>query len=157
MMKSIFATVALFATLSASPAFADGLQLNITYAPKAEKTIVKTYGERERETIRGILEKNLTRALGGQATRVDIVINNVVANRPTFKELGDRPSLSFQSYGIGGADISGKAFDANGNLVGEVSYDWYGDIHYAQTSWTWTDAERAFYQFSRQLARAIPG
>jgi hypothetical protein len=157
MTKSFFVTIATFAALITSPAFADGLKVNVSFGEKAEKAITKTYGERERATITGLIERNLTRELGTQAARVDVVVNDVVANRPTFKQMGDRPGLSFQSFGIGGADISGKAYDMAGNLLGEVSYDWYGDILWADTSWTWTDAERAMYQFSRQLAAAVPG
>lgn len=157
MTKSFFATIAAFTTLIASPVFADSLQINVAYGEKAEKAITKTYGERERATIRDMLERNLTRALGTQAARVDVVVNDIVANRPTFKQLGDRTGLSFQSFGIGGADVSGKAYDAAGNLLGQVSYDWYGDIQWADTAWTWTDADRALNQFSRQLAAAVPG
>lgn len=157
MIKSVFATIAIVSSLMATSAFADGLQINVTYGTKAEKAITKTYGERERGAIRDLLERNLTRELGNQAARVDVVINDVVPNRPTFKQLGDQPGLSFQSFGIGGADVSGKAYDAAGNLLGEVSYDWYGDILWADTAWTWTDADRALYQFSRRLAAAVPG
>jgi hypothetical protein len=157
MTKSVFATAAVFASMLASSAFADGVQLNIAYAPKAEKAITQTYGERERAVIRDLLERNLAREFGNQAARVDVVINDVVPNRPTFKQLGDKPGLSIQSFGIGGADIAGKAYDGAGNLVGEVSYDWYGDITWADTSWTWTDADRALYQFSKRLAAAVPG
>ena len=157
MNKSLIATVAIVTSLMASSAFADGLQINVSYGEKAEKAITKTYGERERGVVQTMLERNLTRALGNQAARVDVVVNDVVANRPTFKQMGDRPGLSFQSFGIGGADVSGKAYDAAGNLLGEVSYDWYGDIQWADTSWTWTDADRALYQFSRRLADVVPG
>ncbi len=157
MTKPVFAATALISLMLAGSAVADGLQLNVTYAPKAEKAITGTYGERERGVIRDLLQRNLTRELGTQAARVDVVINDVVPNRPTFKQLGDKPGLSMQSFGIGGADITGKAFDAAGNLVGEVSYDWYGDILWADTAWTWTDADRALYQFSRRLAAAVPG
>lgn len=157
MTKSVIVAFAILASVTAPSAFADGLLINVTYGEKAEKAITKTYGERERVAIRDLLERNLTRELGSQAARVDVVINDVVANRPTFKQLGDRPGLSFQSFGIGGADVSGKAFDAAGNLIGEVSYDWYGDIYMADTAWTWTDADRALYQFSRRLAAVVPG
>lgn len=157
MTQSLFVTIATFTALITSPALADGLKVNVSFGDKAEKAITKTYGERERVTITDLIERNLTRALGTQAARVDVVINDVVPNRPTFKQMGDRPGLSFQSFGIGGADVSGKAYDAAGNLLGSVSYDWYGDIMWADTSWTWTDADRAMYQFSRQLAAAVPG
>lgn len=158
MSKSVFvAMAAATLTMFASSAFADSVQVNVAYGTKAEKAISKTYGDRERDTIRDMLQTSLTRALGSQVARVDVTINDIVPNRPTFKQLGDRPGLSFQSYGIGGADMSGKAFDAAGNLLGEVTYDWYGDITWAETSWTWTDADRAIHQFSRQLARVVPG
>jgi hypothetical protein len=157
MTKSIFAATFLAASMLASAALADGLVVNVTYGEKAEKAFTKTYGDREREVVRDLLTRNLNRSLGNQAARVDVVINDIVPNRPTFKQLGDRPGLSFQSFGIGGADVTGKAFDGAGNLLGEVSYDWYGDILWADTSWTWTDADRALYQFSRRLADAVPG
>ena len=157
MTKPLFAAIVLATSFFVSAAYADGLQINVTYGEKAEKAITKTYGERERVAIRDLLERNLTRELGNQAARVDVVINDVVANRPTFKQMGDRPGLSFQSFGIGGADVTGKAYDSAGNLIGEVSYDWYGDIMWADTSWTWTDADRALHQFSRRLAAVVPG
>jgi hypothetical protein len=157
MTKSIFAATFLAASMLASAALADGLVVNVTYGEKAEKAFTKTFGDREREVVRDLLTRNLNRSLGNQAARVDVVINDIVPNRPTFKQLGDRPGLSFQSFGIGGADVTGKAFDGAGNLLGEVSYDWYGDILWADTSWTWTDADRALYQFSRRLADVVPG
>jgi hypothetical protein len=157
MTKSFFAVTLLATTLIGTTAFAEGLQVNVSYGTKAEKAFVETYGERERSVVQELVTRNLTRTFGNQAARVDVIINNVVPNRPTFKQLGDRPGLSMQSFGIGGADLTGKAYDSAGNLVGEVSYDWYGDIHFADTSWTWTDADRALYQFSRRLAAAVPG
>jgi hypothetical protein len=157
-MKTRFlATVGLLSALFAGPVMAQDLQVNISYGEKAEKAFTKTYGERERQTIQELITTNLQRELGTQATRVDLVINDAKPNRPTFKQLGDNPALSFQSFGIGGADVSGRAFDAQGNLLGEVQYDWYGDIFWADTSWTWTDAERAFSRFSRLLAEKVPG
>jgi hypothetical protein len=157
MTKSVVASIAIFAGLLATSAHADGLQINVSYGEKAEKAITKTYGERERDVVRDLLSRNLTRELGNQAARVDVVVNDIIPNRPTFKQMGDKPGLSFQSFGIGGADVSGKAYDAAGNLLGEVSYDWYGDIQWADTAWTWTDADRALNQFSRRLAAVVPG
>ncbi len=157
MIKSLFSGLAVATSLIASSVFAEGLQINVAYGEKAEKAFSKTYGERERSVIVDTIKRNLTREVGDQAARIDVVINDVVANRPTFKQLGDRPGLSFQSFGIGGADISGKAYDAAGNLLGQVTYDWYGDIYWANTSWTWSDADRAIYGFSRRLASVVPG
>lgn len=157
MTRTFLAALVATTSLLVSPVLADSLQVNVTYGGKAEKAIEKTYGERERATLGNMLTRNLTRELGTQAARVEVVVNDVVPNRPTFKQLGDRPGLSFQSYGIGGADISGKAYDRAGNLLGQVNYDWYGDILWANTAWTWSDADRAMYQFSRRLAAAVRG
>lgn len=157
MTKSLFAATILAASLMASSVLADSLVVNLSFGEKAEKAITKTYGDRERDVIRDMVTENLTRAMGNQAARVDVVINDVVPNRPTFKQLGDRPGLSFQSFGIGGADVTGKAFDSAGNVLGEVTYDWYGDIFMADTTWTWNDADRALARFSRLLANKVPG
>jgi hypothetical protein len=157
MTKSIFAVTVAAVSLLASAAFAEPLVVNVAYGTKVDKAFTKTYGEREREVVRDLLTENLTRSLGNQAARVDVVINDIIPNRPTFKQLGDTPGLSFQSFGIGGADVTGKAFDGAGNLLGEVTYDWYGDIYFADTTWTWTDADRALQQFSRRLADVVPG
>jgi hypothetical protein len=169
MTKNIFAATFIAASALAGAAFADveiavqtvTSSVNLTFGAKAQEAITKTYGAREADVIHDLVTRNLQRELGGKLgstiERVDVVINDIVPNRPTFKQLGDRPGLSFQSYGIGGADVTGKAYDGAGNLVGEVSYDWYGDIMLADTSWTWTDADRALYQFSRRLAAVVPG
>jgi hypothetical protein len=133
----------------------DGAKVTVSYGPKAEKALSETYGNKERATIDEMVIDSIADALGNKAARVEVVVNNITANRPTFKQLNDRSGLSFQSFGIGGADVSGKAYDASGKLIGEVTYDWYGDIDFASTAWVWSDADRAIRQFSRQLSRAV--
>jgi hypothetical protein len=157
MSKSVFSATLLIASLLAGSAFADGLVINVTYSATADKDFTKTYGDAEREVVADLIAKNLNERLGNQAARVDVVIENIIPNRPTFKQMGDRPGLSFQSFGIGGADVSGKAFDSAGNLLGEAKMDWYGDIQFADTAWIWTDADRALNFFARRLADKVPG
>jgi hypothetical protein len=161
MKTFILSAAALAVTILPLPALAqnagNNLQVNISYGEKADKAFTETYGNRERETIREMVTRSLRRALGDQAARVDITINDVTPNRPTFKQLGDNASLSSQSFGIGGADVKGSAFDAQGKLLAEVEYDWYGDIQWAYGAWTWTDADSALDRFSRLLAREVPG
>jgi hypothetical protein len=154
-LVSIFAlATAAFVT---SPAFAEGAVVSVSYGEKAELKLTKTYGARERETLQEMIQRSVKRSLGERAARVEVTLVDVTANRPTFKELGDKPGLSMQSFGIGGADLTGKAFDASGNLLGEVQYDWYGDILLADTAWTWSDADRTIEVFARKLSQAVPG
>ena len=150
----LLAALALF---SASGANADGLDVSISYDQKAENKLVETYGVRERAVINDLVARALTRSLGAQVARVEVVIHDITANRPTFKELSDRPGLSMQSFGIGGADLSGRAFDANGQMIGQARYDWTGDFNWADTSWNWSDADRTIYGFAQKLKKSVPG
>ena len=74
-------------------------------------------------------------------------------NRPTFKQLGDKPGLSMQSFGVGGAAITGRIVAADGSEK-PLSYHWYEtDIRQASNNWVWSDAEWTFDRFARKLAR----
>ncbi|OYU52621.1 MAG: hypothetical protein CFE27_04480 [Alphaproteobacteria bacterium PA1] len=157
MVKLFSAAALLLAMTFASTASADPLQVNVTYSEAAQKKMEKTYGVREKAVIQEMVERSLRESLGDRVARVDVVINDLTANRPTFKELGDKPGLSMQSFGIGGADVSGKAFDAAGKLIGQASYDWTGDIIWADTAWIWSDTDRTLSVFARKLAQAVPG
>lgn len=157
MVKFFSAAALLLAMIVASPATAGQLQVNVTYGEKAQEKIEKTYGVREKAVIQEMVESSLKESLGDRVSRVDVVIHDLTANRPTFKELGDKPGLSMQSFGIGGADVSGKAYDAAGNLIGEARYDWTGDIIWADTAWVWSDTDRTLSVFARKLAKAVPG
>jgi len=157
-MVKLFSAAALFLAMTfASTASADPLQVTVTYDEKAQKKIEKTYGVREKAVIQDMVERSLRESLNDRVARVEVVIHDLTANRPTFKELGDTPGLSMQSFGIGGADVSGKAFDAAGNQIGQASYDWTGDILWADTAWIWSDTDRTLSVFARKLAQAVPG
>ncbi len=157
MVKLFSAAALLLAMTFASTASADPLQVTVIYDAKAQEKIEKTYGVREKAVIQDMVERSLRESLKDRVARVEVVIHDLTANRPTFKELGDTPGLSMQSFGIGGADVSGKAFDAAGNQIGQASYDWTGDILWADTAWTWSDADRTLSAFARKLAQAVPG
>ena len=74
-------------------------------------------------------------------------------NRPTFKQMADRPGLSFESFGIGGARIEGHAIAPNGVMT-PLSYSYYEpDIRYARLAGTWSDAEWAIERFAYDLGR----
>ena len=154
----LFSTAVLVVGLSLGTlASAQALEVSVSYSDKAEKKMKETYGVREKAIIFDLVERNLKDNFGAKAARVEVVINDLTANRPTYKEMGDRPGLSMQSFGIGGADVSGKAYDAAGNLIGQVDYEWTGDILWAQGNWTWSDTDRTLSSFARKLAKAVPG
>jgi hypothetical protein len=156
-LRKLVLATALASAIGGLPMVASAAEVIVTYGEKAQKAIEKTYGVREKATLEDEIRTEISQHLGSRVARVEVTINDVVANRPTLKQMSDKPGLSFSSFGIGGADLSGKAFDAGGQLLADVSYDWYGDIHLASTTGVWSDAERAIERFTEKLARATGG
>jgi hypothetical protein len=82
-----------------------------------------------------------------------VTIEDARPNRPTFEQMSRDTGLSLQSFGIGGAEMSGELLSAGGQSLGQMSYAWYeNDIRDAQFGGTWSDAYRAFDKFARQAA-----
>jgi len=151
-------TVAVVAALFALPGLAIAAEpvVSITYGPKMEKKAAE-YGQRDLGRLSGDLETSVLREAARtgalEDARIELVIEDVVPNRPTFQQMADKPGLSFESFGVGGASVSGTVTTADGRSY-PVSYRWYEtDIRWAQTAGTWTDAETAFDRFARKLAR----
>lgn len=156
-MRGIILATALCVTVApvALTASASAPSVTFTYAADFETKLAKTYGAREKAGLERTVSRALARQLGGRAARVEVVIEDAVPNRPTLQQMSRTPGLSYQSFGIGGASASGKAFDAAGNQIGQASYDWYSnDIRWAWTQWTWGDADRALTRFATELAKA---
>lgn len=129
------------------------LEINISYSDKLNKEFEKNYGNREKAAIEASLRKELNDELGDNAARVEVTIINATPNRPTFEQMSERPGLSYQSFSIGGAQIEGKSFDAQGKLLHEVEYEYTSpSIYESRYNWTWQDAEYAFYRFARRIA-----
>jgi hypothetical protein len=140
------------ATAAAAPA-----TVSVTVAPELQKTFDKTYGAREAALLTADLKASVEKALARKDAypdaRIELTLTDVKPNRPTFKQLGDKPGLSLDSFGVGGAAIEGRIVAADGSVT-PVSYDWYEtDIRQAWGNWTWTDAEWTFDRFARHLAR----
>lgn len=122
-------------------------------ADKADK-----YGERDinelADRLRGSIERELGRsgALADDGARLELVITDARPNRPTFREMANNPSLSFQSVSLGGAEIAGELIAADGTRT-PVSYRWYeNDLTESYYGWTWSDAYQSFDQFARKVA-----
>ncbi|NNC36352.1 MAG: hypothetical protein EX271_07015 [Acidimicrobiales bacterium] len=121
------------------------------------------YGEKELDRLAERLEQKMYRYMekygvesSDDATTVlNLVITDVDNNRPTFKQLSSSPSLSYQSFGNGGAEFDGTLTQGSEEL-GTVSYSWFdNDIRHAAHGHTWSDANRAIDRFARKTAKEL--
>ena len=130
--------------------------VNVTIGPKLQEQ-ADEYGQRDldylaaelRESVQQALER--TSGLSADGATIDLVIEDAVPNRPTFRQMAIKPGLSYESFGIGGAKISGVLTTANGRQV-QLGYRWYeSDIRWSESASTWMDAENTFDRFARRL------
>lgn len=112
--------------------------------------------EMEEELVEDFAKRGLTLS-DSASTLLRVTINEVKPNRPTFNQLKEDASLSFQSFGIGGADVSAEFVSASGTVIGTANYDYFSSFYErpAQTASTWTDANRAFSRFSKRLSKKL--
>ena len=155
MRTLVIATAALLA--SGAAAIAAPATVSVAIGPELQQKAEKTYGVRETarlaEDLRQDVERALARSGVHQDARVELVITDAKPNRPTFKQLGDTPGLSMESFGVGGASIEGRIIAADGSVT-PVSYRWYeSDIRQAYGDWVWSDAQVTFNRFASRLAR----
>jgi len=146
------------AVLVAGPARADG-------APEVRVSVSERLAARSQdldrndiESLRADLIASVTRALsrsnGGalHAVRVDIVLEDARANRPTMARLNREPSLSLRSLALGGARVTGRLISADGAEHGFDLEDYGTNLRDEVGATTWTDADRAFDRFAADLA-----
>lgn len=92
-------------------------------------------------------------------TVLRVTLEDVRNNRPTFEQLSRQPSLSMQSFALGGAELTGELVDASGTTLGTVEYEWFdtsmNDLEFARSAGVWTDANRAISRFSKRTAKAM--
>ncbi len=123
------------------------------------------YGDREIEYLIEEMQEEIVEdfakhklSLSDDApTLMRVTIDMAQPNRPTFNQLSRDTSLSFKSFGIGGADVSVEFIDAKGEIIGNASYDYYSSIHERQFQGraTWSDANRTFSRFSKRLSKKL--
>lgn len=112
------------------------------------KDVIRLAAELRRDVTR---ELERTGVLAGG--RMELVLTDVRPNRPTFRQLGNQPGLSYESYGIGGATIEGQAISVTGEVT-PIRFRWYeSDIRQAWTKSTWSDANYAFNRFAFRYGR----
>jgi hypothetical protein len=129
-------------------------QVSVTIGPELQAKASEKYGVREVERLADSLRRDVERALAKRGGgRAELVLVDAKPNRPTFKQMSDKPGLSFQSFGIGGATIEGRIVTADGRET-PFTYRWYeSDIRNVMPTSTWGDAERAFDRAARRIAR----
>lgn len=157
LLLATFATLALAGSANAADPLSTVSSVEVKLSPELQKKAAEDYGVRDVQRLADNLKKDVERELqrtgvlaGG---RVELTLVDARPNRPTFKQLGDRPGLSMESFGIGGAAIEGQAISVDGHVT-PVRYNWYeSDIRQARVSTTWSDAERAIDRFAFQLGR----
>lgn len=156
LLFAAFALAGLVGSASAEP-LSTVSSVQVTIGPDLAKKAAEDYGVRDVDRLAASLQADVERELrrtgllaGG---RVELVLIDAKPNRPTFKQLGDRPGLSYQSFGIGGLAVEGKAISIDGDVT-PIRYSWYeSDIHDSRIGGTWADAEHAIDRFAFQLGR----
>lgn len=124
------------------------------------------YGERALNDLIDEVEEEIVEDFGDKGLMIDanaaqtlrITIVDAKNNRPTFEQLSREPSLSFDSFGIGGIELMGELISADDQVLGEMSYRWYEtNIRdgFARGASVWTDARRGISRFSRRAAKSL--
>jgi hypothetical protein len=150
-----FAAAALLA--SAGAALAAPASVSVTVGPQLQAKAAAVLGVRDVNDLAAELQKTVQARLAKtgayDGARIELVLTDVTPNRPTFKQLSDQPSLSYRSFGRGGAEIDGVAVAANG-AVTPIRYRYaQTDLSWSRLTGTWSDAEQSFQQFAYQLGR----
>jgi hypothetical protein len=153
----IIAFTAVAVLLGAGAAAAAPRSVTVEISPELEAKAQRVLGVRDIDRLAADLKTETEReaaknpALGG--ARIVLELADAKPNRPTFKQLSDNPGLSYQSFGVGGAQIEGHAVLPSGRVV-PLSYSYYEtDIRFSRLGGTWADADGVIDRFAHRLAR----
>jgi len=159
MLRFVLFAAAAASLLPASAALADTpavsrveVVIGPDLAAKADKLGQREFDYLARDLKRAV-ERRLERAGGLTASggRRRLVIDDAVPNRPTPLQLTSKPGLSMESFGNGGARVSGEYVSADG-VSTPIRYRWYEtDVWQAQYAATWSDASLAFDRLARRI------
>jgi hypothetical protein len=155
------ATVAISALaglLMASPAMA--LTVEAKVSTEFQKKLTDDIGVRESKVLTDSLTSKVTRIFeqkGVKAERVVVTIEDARPNRPTMEQVSNKPGLDpIRSISLGGAHVTGIAYDAAGAQIGTIDYDWYeSDLTNVIAATTWSDARETFDRFARKFAEKL--
>lgn len=149
-----FAMAALLA--SGSAALAAPASVSVTLSPHLYEKARDDYGLREvnglAQDLQTRVEKRLANSSLYDGARIELVLDDVQPNRPTFAQLGRVNGLSMRSISLGGIHIEGRAVAPNG-AVTPLSFKWYStDLRDVRGYGVWTDAMWGGDQFVDELA-----
>jgi len=139
------------------PALAAQPNIVVQLSPALRHEAETNLGVREVERLADDLKREVGRSLDRtgvlDGARLELTLVDVRPNRPTFQQMSHQPSLSLESFSVGGATIEGKAIAVDGTVT-PLRYRWYEtDIRNARFHSTWADADSAISQFANRLAR----
>jgi hypothetical protein len=153
----IFAITAVALLAGAGAATAAPASVTVTISPELQAKAAQSLGQRDIDALaldlRKAVERRLAKTGAYDGARIVLELADARPNRPTFKQMSDRPGLSFESVSLGGARIEGHAIAADGAMT-PLSYTYYEpDIRYAGRGGTWSDAEWTIDRFAYDLGR----
>lgn len=134
------------------------------FSPEFSRALANDYGEREGVYLRQAVDRAVARAfarrgLSVEPGRIEIAILDARPNRPTFKQLSQRPGLDYlRSISVGGATLQASVQGPGGAPI-DVRHRYYTrDIFEARYSaTTWSDAHRSIDRFAERVADAYTG
>lgn len=122
------------------------------------------YGQRELDDLVQDMEDGLIKRFAKKGvvvsdtapTLLRITLEDVRPNRPTFNQLSNDVSLSYQSVGTGRVELTADLIGAGGVSLGSMEYNWLGtDIRDSAYGGTWQDAKRGFGRFATKAAKVL--
>ena len=155
-MRIATAAFSTFASLMlAAPAFA--VTVEARTSPAFQEKLKDDLGVREEKILTDRLSEKVTSVFnqrGVKADRVVVTIEDAKPNRPTWEQTADKPGLDpMRSISIGGARVTGIAYDASGKEIGKFEYKWYeSNIADVIPGATWNDAQKTFDRFAKRFA-----
>ncbi|MFT3724934.1 MAG: hypothetical protein QM773_15290 [Hyphomonadaceae bacterium] len=155
MRIATIAVSAIAGLLMASPAMA--LTVEAKVSTDFQKKLEDDIGVRKSPILTDILTGKVEKAFaakGVKADRVVLTIEDAKPNRPTWEQVSNKPGLDpMRSISVGGARITGIAYDASGKELARIDYDWYEtDLNNVIAATTWSDARTSFDRFARHFA-----
>lgn len=141
----------------ATAAQAAPASVNVAVGPELQAKAERDYGVRDvdhlAEDLRSTVSQRLARTGAYDGARIELVLADAMPNRPTFKQLGDRPGLSPLSLSIGGASIQGRIVYPDGHET-PVSYRYQATgLADASRAGIWGDANWTIDRFAYSLGR----
>ena len=131
--------------------------VQVQIGPELQAKAARDLGERDiarlAATLKGDVQRELERTGVLAGGRLELVLTDVRPSRPTLQQFSNRPGLSHESFGIGGATLEGQAISVAGDVT-PIHFRWYADdIEDAPRKATWTDAYAAFDRFAYRFGR----